>query len=725
MYVNVLVPIPLPTLTYKVPDNICVKIGDPVFISLKKKRALGFVAQLLPDFKKEESKYEIKEILELSQDHPRLSEKLIALLLWTAEYYHYPAGEVFRSFLPNKLETPTVEEFALTKQALEAAEKDFTEVKGKKQVELLRSIQSEGGKISSPSSNIRPILRSLMEKRLVEKKMVQSFGTPSLHKTQTSTAPNLTMEQAQALHEITESIERNIFTPFLLEGVTGSGKTEVYLGAVEKTLERGRSALVVVPEIALTPQLVSRFENRFQMPLAVIHSAISEGEFTRQWHLLNNGNVKICIGARSAVLAPIRDLGLIIVDEEHESALKQEDHLRYHGRDLAIMRAKYSHCPIVLGSATPSLESFYNAKKNRFRHLHLPYRATGIQLPEVEIVNQSSEKDKLISTTLKRRINEALGKKQQTMLLLNRRGFASFQLCKDCGHVPGCPNCSVSLTHYMASRQLLCHYCGYKESPQKKCSKCQSEAIGDGTEGTEALEQEAINTFPGATILRIDRESVSKKGSLEKALDSIASGAIDIVIGTQIIAKGHDFPNVSLVGVIHADSSFNLPDFRAAEKSFQLFTQMAGRAGRGEIHGKVIIQTFNPNHPSIAYAIEHNYRGFAEQELVIRQRFSYPPFCRLARILITSTDDREAERQAEKVFIFLEQKLRQYKNTELVGPAPAVLHKINSRYRWNILLKGNLAGEIHALLQQVCFTFPKKSNSQSQVHIDVDPTSLM
>ncbi|RZA08162.1 MAG: primosomal protein N', partial [Proteobacteria bacterium] len=427
-----------------------------------------------------------------------------------------------------------------------------------------------------------------------------------------------------------------------------------------------------------------------------------------------------------ASFAPMEGMGLIVVDEEHDSALKQEDHLRYNARDLAIMRGKIAGATVILGSATPSLETFYNAQMGRFKHIQLPERASGRPMPSVEVIDRSKSghTDSSLSPQLMRAMDETLAAGGQVMLLLNRRGFSSFLICSSCGHVPQCPNCSVSLTNYQKSRKLKCHYCNHVEQVHEQCTQCAASPILPGTLGTESLEEEIKALFPDRTVLRVDRESMERKGALEAALASIASGESEIVIGTQIIAKGHDFPNIALVGVVNADSSFHLPDFRASEKSFQLFTQMAGRAGRGTKPGRVLLQTYNPRHPSIEHSCRHDYRGFSEEEMQVRHAFKYPPFSRMTRIIISAPDSALAEATAERLTKELH-RISDPKLLEIVGPAPAVLAKVQNRYRWNIILKCTKAGPLHKAVQTMLELSQEWIDRRVMLQVDVDPVSLM
>lgn len=716
MFAQVAVPLRLPALTYKIPDHLRLEVGDPVVVPVRKKKYDGVVLSIEESPPKQAGKFELKEIIEHSEDFPKLDAPTIDFLLWTSSYYQYPLGEVLKTFLPPNAVPPQERVYSIQpKSSL-----DPKPLKGKKQKELLEFLRLNPGSPLSPE--FRAAAKRLLELGYIEEKKIHQNILPTPSKV-FDPGFALTENQAIALQEIRTWLEQKKFVPALVQGITGSGKTEIYIRSALHALSLGKNVLLVVPEIALTPQLVSRFQSRLGIPIAVLHSGISAGEKSKHWHSLNQGKIQMCIGARSAAFAPMKNLGLIIVDEEHDSALKQEDHLRYNGRDLLVMRAKQSSSVILLGSATPSLETYHNAITGKYKHLTLPERATGARLPEVYLVDRSKDSSKgLLSNHLKVEMEKTLKEKGQIMLLLNRRGFSSFLLCESCGHVPECRNCSVSLTNYQ--NKLKCHYCGQVEPAPTNCSKCGESAWEPGTRGTEALEQEVKECFPSSRVIRIDKESVEKKGSLEKALQKITDGMVDIVIGTQIISKGHDFPNVSLVGVVLADSSFHLPDFRAAEKSFQLFTQMAGRAGRGNRPGKVLLQTYDPKHPSIQFSLTHDYRGFSEGELKIRRQFQYPPFVRLARVLVSGPDSRITEKSAEQVFRLLE-KAAVKLEVDLLGPAPAPISKIANRYRWNFLLKAKQVNALHVLLNHLQEHGHQNLDKRVMLQVDVDPLSLM
>jgi primosomal protein N' (replication factor Y) (superfamily II helicase) len=515
--------------------------------------------------------------------------------------------------------------------------------------------------------------------------------------------------------------------PILLHGVTGSGKTEIYLQAIQKCLDLGRGALVLVPEITLTPQTVERFKARFPRELvAVLHSHLSAGERHDEWHRLHRGAARVAIGARSAVFAPVQQLGLIVVDEEHEISYKQEETPRYHARDLAVVRAQMEKCAVVLGSATPALESFHNVRTGKYRLLRLTSRVDDRRMPMIRIVDLRQEFARakhhpIISRALGLAIEERLQRSEQTILFLNRRGFASSLVCGKCGYVCECPNCTIPLTLHLAEQRLKCHLCGHVGLAPRKCPECADPTIRYSGFGTEKVEGIVQKLFPKARLGRMDSDTMVRKDAYRQTLGAFRSGQIDILIGTQMIAKGLDFPNVTLVGIINADIGLHLPDFRAGERTFQLLTQVAGRAGRGEITGEVFVQTSTPFSPSIQFARHHDFDGFWEQESEFRERCDYPPYVHLILVQVRSKHQRLAEFTAQTVHRRLEEQLD---NTTTLHPAvPAPIERTKSYYRFQILLRTRNAKRLSARIKQVLdrLTLP----DEAQVTVDVDPYHLM
>lgn len=533
--------------------------------------------------------------------------------------------------------------------------------------------------------------------------------------------------QQQAVDALNGAMEAGGFHSFLLHGVTGSGKTEVYLRAIEKALELDRSALLLVPEIALTPQVAGQFFARFGDQVAVLHSAFSGWQRAEQWRRIRSGEARVVIGARSGVFAPMRKLGLLIVDEEHESSYKQEETPRYHGRDVAVVRASQAGAVVVLGSATPSLESRYNAERGKYGLLEMPHRIGKRPMPEVEILDMKQEfletrRNDMFSRRLVEEVQDRIAKKEQTMLLLNRRGFSMYVWCRKCGHRVECQNCSVTLTYHRREQRLLCHYCDYAEAVPEKCPACDSEYIHFQGYGSEKVEETLRESFPKARIARLDRDAVKGRDQYESILDGFREGRYDILVGTQMIAKGHDIPNVTFAGVVSADVGLGIPDFRAAERTFQLLTQVAGRAGRGETPGRVTMQTNFPEHYAVRLAAAQNYKAFYEKEMHFRRMMHYPPFASLAALLIRSKKLDEAMNWSAALGRRLQ---GPYEGVRLQGPAAAAVPKLKQEYRFRFLLKSKERPRLQAILREARDFALAENWPPGALVIDVDPLSLL
>ena len=538
---------------------------------------------------------------------------------------------------------------------------------------------------------------------------------------------NLTAEQQNAINLMSEHIKSDKFHPFLLFGITGSGKTEVYIEVIKRALKKKKTALLLVPEIALTPQMVDRFFNAFGEDIAILHSHLNDRQRWEQWNKIKSGRSKIVIGARSAIFAPLDNLGVIIVDEEHETTYKQENTPRYNGRDLSILRAKMNDAVVILGSATPSLESWNNVNLGRFTLLKLSHRPLSYELPTVDIIDMKTEKDHklLLSEKLKTKIEEKLQLGEQIILLQNRRGHSSFVQCISCGKLFECPNCDISLKFHSQSQELICHYCGLKIHMPRKCPECGSYMFSFGASGTQQIEKQLNILFPKARILRMDSDSAGKKDSYDSMFKRMREGTVDILLGTQMIAKGLDFENVTLVGVISADIGLNVPDFRAAERTFQLLTQVAGRSGRGKKSGEVIIQTFNPEHYSITTAMKQHFESFAEIELGMRKHLKYPPEFKLARFVFSHKNEKYLKDQITKNIKVISELKNLFKPDQLsiLGPIDAPIAKMQNSYRYHLILK---ADSVKVVSSAVIFLKDnlKLSSTIKQV-IDIDPYSLM
>ncbi len=537
----------------------------------------------------------------------------------------------------------------------------------------------------------------------------------------------LTEEQDSALKAIKKSVEEPAATTFLLHGITGSGKTEVYLQGIQKVLDEGKEAIMLVPEISLTPQMTERFRSRFGEMVAVMHSGLSVGEKYDEWRKIQQGKVKVVVGARSAIFAPFTNLGLIILDEEHESTYKQEDSPRYHAREVAIWRSNYYKCPVILGSATPALESFARAKKGVYTLLTLKQRAMSQALPTVYVADMREELQKgnrsMFSEQLVEGIRVRLERKEQMVLFLNRRGYSSFVLCRDCGTVVQCPNCDISLTYHRTTEKLKCHYCGYEEHVPQICPQCQSEHIRYFGTGTQKVEEEIYKLFPEARVLRMDVDTTKHKGAHEEILQAFGEGQADVLLGTQMIAKGLDFPNITLVGVLSADTSLHLPDYRAAERTFQLLTQVSGRAGRHEKPGEVIIQTYTPEHYAIELAKTQDYEPFYEREMFLRRRSGYPPYYFVALVQVSHEDVLMAAEYAGRASDWLRGNLSN--QIAIIGPTTASISRLQNRYRYQCLIKYKIEPNLIPVLQRLLAMYRAEWIKQGiLMTVDLDPSTI-
>ena len=543
---------------------------------------------------------------------------------------------------------------------------------------------------------------------------------------------NLTEEQKIAYNKIEQAIENRKYESFLLYGVTGSGKTEVYLQLIEKTLEKNRKAIVLVPEISLTPQMIERFIARFgKEEIAVIHSKLSIGERHDEWNKIKEGEAKIIIGARSAIFAPVKDLGIIIIDEEHDSSYKSEATPKYQAKDIATKIAKEEEIPLVLGSATPDMTTYYNAiNNNGITLLKLTKRANKSSLPKVGIIDLKQElangNHSMLSQELYQSIEENLKNKYQTILFLNRRGYSTFIMCRECGYTVKCKNCNISMTYHSYENKLKCHYCGYEEPLVTICPECGSKKIRYFGTGTQKLEQEIHKEFPNASTIRMDVDTVTKKNSHEEILNKFKNENIDILIGTQMVVKGHHFPKVTLVGVIAADSSLNIDDYRANERTFQILTQVSGRAGRENLPGKVIIQSYNPENYSIQTAQRQSYEDFYDIEIELRKQLKYPPFCDIIVIGFSSGKEEDIKKQTSEFYKeLLENTKNQLNNLKISLPAPSPIDKIQNRYRWRIIIKGNMTEELNNILNNILKKWYDKNIKDTKITIDVNPNNMI
>ena len=551
------------------------------------------------------------------------------------------------------------------------------------------------------------------------------FANQTFEKT---TALSLNAEQQVAVETILQSVQEQQSQTYLLEGITGSGKTEVYLQVIAEVLNQGKTAIMLVPEISLTPQMVQRFKSRFGEHVAVMHSGLSQGEKYDEWRKIERGEAEVVVGARSAIFAPIENIGVIIIDEEHEASYKQEETPRYHARDLAIWRSEYHHCPVVLGSATPSLESRARAQKNVYQRLRLTQRANqAATLPTIDVVDMRQEVENgnvsSFSMSLQEKLQERLEKNEQSVLLLNRRGYSSFVMCRDCGYVLPCPNCDISLTLHMDSKTMKCHYCGHEERIPYRCPNCGQDKIRYYGTGTQKVEEELQTLLPDSRILRMDVDTTRRKGAHEKILRTFGEGQADILLGTQMIAKGLDFPNVTLVGVLNADTALNLPDFRSSERTFQLLTQVSGRAGRAEKPGEVIIQSFNPEHYAIQLAKAQDYEDFYTKEMYIRHRGDYPPYYFTVQITASHPEENEAAKQMFQIATKLKQGLSP--QAILLGPTPNAFMRVNNRYFYQVIIKYKQEPMLQPLLKEILTDTQRATARGLKLSIDAEPMNFI
>ncbi len=599
-----------------------------------------------------------------------------------------------------------------------------------RQADVINQLVLSGGSLFTTDLDvsIRPAL-----KRLIEKGMIEQQEERVLRKPPTGWgfalkgAISLNQDQSLALKEIETAIQSGIFAPFLLHGVTGSGKTEVYLNAIASVVAAGKGAILLLPEIGLTTHIAARFRECFGEKIALLHSGLASGERFDEWRRIREGDAQVVIGVRSAIFAPLKNVGIIIVDEEHDASYRQEEGSRYHGRDAALVRARDEKTVVILGSATPSFESYFNCKTGKYRKLDLPHRIDTRPLPTVRLVSLK-EKETWVKPFFTKTLHDAikirLERKEQSLLFVNRRGFSPFIMCQDCGFTPVCHRCSVSLTFHKGLKQLICHYCGLQKRPPETCPECQGVHLNALGIGTEQIEETVRHLFPEACIARLDRDATQKKGAYSDILSAMSKEEIDILIGTQMITKGHDFPKVTLVGVISADMSLHVPDFRSSERTFQLLTQVAGRAGRGEHSGEVIVQTYQLDDPSIQSAASQDYVKFYEDAIVLREEISYPPYCRLALLLLRHKVDDVAANAAVDLGKSLEKAIRG-RNVKILGPAPAPLLRLREEYRYHILLKGEDQRQIAQVLKAALNPWRKKNGKRVRLDIEIDPQQFV
>ncbi|MDD5888955.1 MAG: primosomal protein N' [bacterium] len=700
---------------YSVPGNLreFIKIGIRVVVPFRHQKIEGFVLEI----KEKTDVSNLKDIIEIVDSEIILNDELLSLGKEIKKSTLSTLISCYQVMLPKALKAKhgvSINKKYDTYYCLNDDVKDLSLFKGS-QAEIVNLCFTKGEVLKKDLKDISvSSLNTLIKKNILVEKICEHYRLS--YSNSLSKKKELTEDQKKVVASVQAG-----HGVYLLHGVTGSGKTEVYMELIEHALLLGKSSIVLVPEISLTPQMVSRFQMRFGDKIAAIHSALSDGEKYDEWRRIVRGEAKIVIGARSAIFAPLNNIGMIIVDEEHSDSYKQDDsNPRYNAKDVAIIRGKYHNCPVVMGSATPSLEAYARAQKGVYKLLSLPNRVNGRSLPKVDIIDMNKEfkySRGHFSRPLIEDINLALINHEQIILLLNRRGYASFVTCKSCGYTFKCPNCDITLTYHKASNTLRCHYCGYGEKVYEACPKCFEKALTDLGVGTEKVEEELNNLFPQARVLRMDFDTTSRKGSHEKMIEAFKNGEYDILLGTQIVAKGLDFENVTLVGVINADTSLNIPDFRSSENTFSLLAQVAGRSGRSQKNGKVIIQTFNPDHYAIEYTRKHDYIGFYNKEMTIRKELKYPPYYYICYIKVSSKDKDFLVTETGKIKRAL---VRNLDKTIILGPSPCTIFKLNNIYRYSIILKYKSDDNIREILNKIIEHY--KVSQKIKIDIDFNPS---
>ena len=728
------------TFDYNIPKDLeeLIMIGSTVLVPFGKNSALeeGYVINI-----KEKTTYEVKDIAKIKHN---LTEQQIQLAKWMAKRYFCNISDCIKQMLTpgtkskkqeNNIQDKTINVVYLKKEIDEIQfDIEMGKIKSEKQKKILQFLKNNDGvtvpEIEMFTGGTRAIVKTLEKNgyvEIVEKKVERDpLANKKIEKTENL---ELTEEQQKAYDLVSQKMQEEKYEQFLLYGVTGSGKTEVYLQLIGEALKQNKTAIVLVPEISLTPQMIDRFIARFDKEeIAVIHSKLSIGERYDEWNKIKEGKAKIVIGARSAIFAPVQNIGIIIIDEEHDSSYKSEAVPKYDAKEIAKKLAKENKCPLILGSATPDLNTYYKAKQGKITLLELTHRANNSKLPEVEIVDLKMElangNRTMLSVKLHDAIEKNLQEKRQTILFLNRRGYSTFIMCRECGYTVKCKNCNISMTYHKTENKLKCHYCGYEENVVTVCPECKSTKIRYFGTGTQKLEQEINKIFPQATTIRMDVDTVTKKNSHEEILNKFRNENIDILIGTQMVVKGHHFPNVTLVGVIAADSSLNIDDYRANERTFQLLTQVAGRAGREKLDGRVIIQTYTPDNFSIICAKKQDYEMFYNTEIALRKQLNYPPFCDIILIGFNSLSEKEIIEVSQRVYMELKNNLNK-DEFNVLKPMPSPIDKIQNKFRWRIIIKGIMTPYANEVLNNCLKKFYDTNYKNTRITIDINPNNMI
>lgn len=726
--------------SYEIPPHLKsgLEIGNAVLVPFGRRNIKGFVVGFTanPDFEIEK----IKPIVNKITEEKFFDREILALCQWMVKYYHSFLIKAIKTVIPTGVLSGKVRKkkksYVMLNCDRVTAKKFINDIKNKapSQAAVLEYVLNKKNEnytvkdLSEAADSYRGAIYKLIDKGYLKYYNLVQHRRPHLEKNrQEAQKLQPTPAQKKAITEITNNLDTDKAGVFLLHGVTGSGKTEVYLNIIEKVLKKGKAAIVLVPEISLTPVMVRRFYSRFGDKIAVFHSSLSLGERYDEWRRLQDGKARVVIGARSAIFAPVNDLDLIVIDEEHENSYKQNKYPHYHARRIARKRIQMNNATLVLGSATPSLESYFNAQNKIYRYLTLPQRIQRPKMPPVKIVDMRDELKKgnttIFSSSLRQAIKRALENSEQILLFLNRRGYSNFVLCRDCGYVVRCENCDISLTYHTEENKLRCHYCDYFCKLPQTCPQCGSRYIKDFGIGTQKIEEKVKEEFPRARVERMDVDTTTRKGSHNQILKNIENGKTDILVGTQMIAKGHDYPNISVVGVITADTILNLPDFRSSERTFQLLTQVSGRTGRGSIRGQVIIQTYTPEHYSIEAAANHDYSSFYSREIKLREELQYPPFIELVNIIVQGENEDKVIKTATDLGLFLN-KYREEIH-EVLGPSEAPLARLRKKYRWQLILKFTDRKPRDNVLNKVEEEFLVNTEQEIHINIDVEPQRML
>ena len=704
------------TFTYNIPTELKdkVKIGVKVIVPFGSQKLEGFVMGIKTI---EDLDYDVKNIIDVVNEEIILNEEMISIAKYISNKTLATLMSSFSTMLPKALKAS--HKTSINKKYityLKLNKNLVSEAKTEKQKEVIELFKNNDLVLKCDAVNISAsTVRTLINKGVLSEVLKEAYRY-NIDSSYVDKTVSLTSEQENAYNTIKNSL--NEFKPFLIHGVTGSGKTEVYMHLISEVIKKGKEAIVLVPEISLTPQLVNIFKARFNN-IAVLHSGLSDGERYDEWRRIYEGNVNIVVGARSAIFAPFKNLGIIIIDEEHSDTYKQENNPRYDAKDIAIYRAKYHNIPLVLGSATPSIEAYTRALLGTYTLINMPTRVNKT-LPKIYLVDMKEEYKKgnrLFSSLFINKLNETINNDKQAIVLLNRRGFSTVLTCKACGYVAKCPNCDIPLTYHKTSNTMRCHYCGYGMGRLLKCPSCNSNEVTYTGVGTERIEDEIKNTFSNARVIRMDTDTTTKKGAHENIIESFRKREYNVLVGTQMIAKGLDFPNVTLVCVINGDASLNIPDFRSAEKTFDLLNQVSGRAGRSDYPGEVVIQGFNIDHYSIIKAKNSDYKGFYDEEIKIRKKLGYPPFNNLCLLKIVGKDNELVYKEANKIATYLKENI-----DNVLGPSYSNMPKVNNIYYVQIIIKYKKSDILYEHLKYIKDIY--KKNNKVKVEIDINPLRI-